>query len=249
VTSHFPDSLLPRVRETVSAALTCEADSVQTCLEMLFAQRMGSLRAMLAASLCDKDSALDVGIALDLIHVALQRLHLRLEDENGIPALLGKGASVLGGDYLTSGAFMIMIRCRDMEVLAMVAQVITRTCEVDTGALQAHPRRSVARQRAALDLALAGVAAQASAKLGGHDEATQALARRLGQRLMAAHALDSLLEHEPEAMGPTNRLTRALQGALRTARALEAATGSVRPLALMAFVEAALRPKTEAISA
>lgn len=212
---------------------------------MLFAQRLGALRALLAASLCESDAALDVGISLDLIHVALQRLHQRLEDENGIPALLGKGASVLGGDYLTSGAFMIMIRCRDMAVLATVAEVITRTCELDAGALAAHPRRSVHRQRAGLDLALAGVASQAGAMLAGLSPAAQALARRLGLRLMAAHALSSLQEREPASVGQTDRVKRALQGALRTARTLEATTGLLRPLALVAYVEAAMSSHAE----
>lgn len=248
VTPKYPESLLPLIRAQVQATLTCQAETVQLALEMHFAQRLGALRGLLACCLGESQPALDVGVALDLVHVSLQRLHVRLEDGTGVPAMMGTGACVLAGDYLTSAAFKVLIRCRDLPVLDRVARTITHTCEQDNRALEPETRgRSRHRRRAALDLALAGVAAEAGAILSGHAELARP-ARRLGLRLQALHALTALVEHSEaaEAEGYRARAQRALAGARRTARQLDSRPNPAPGLAgragdLVGFVEQALR--------
>lgn len=242
MTAAFPQSLLPRLRASVQDSLTCQADTVQLALEMHFAQRLGALRGLLACCLTESEAAQSVGVALDLIHVSLQRLHLRLEDGDGIPALLGTGACVLAGDYLTSAAFKVLIRCNDLAVLDQVARTITRTCEADNRTLADDPRgRSRARRRAALDLALAGAAAEAGARLAGRPEWAP-LARRLGRRLQAGQALNSLREHSDGAQAQAygQRSQRALTRAGHTAALLDQRTGTERATQLVAFVTQAL---------
>lgn len=252
----YPESLLPRIRAQVQDTLTCQAETVQLALEMHFAQRLGALRGLLACCLGESQPALDVGVALDLVHVSLQRLHVRLEDGTGVPAMMGTGACVLAGDYLTSAAFKVLIRCRDLPVLDRVARTITHTCEQDNGALQTDARkRSLHRRRAALDLALAGVAAEAGAVLTGHAQLAGP-ARRLGLRLQAVHALTALVEHSEaaEAEGYRARAQRALAGARRTAGQLDHQLNPARgPAAgraadLVGFVEQALRQPKPALA-
>ena len=250
MTPKYPESLLPLIRAQVQATLTCQAETVQLALEMHFAQRLGALRGLLACCLGESQPALDVGVALDLVHVSLQRLHVRLEDGTGVPAMMGTGACVLAGDYLTSAAFKVLIRCRDLPVLDRVARTITHTCEQDNRALEPETRgrsRHRHRRRAALDLALAGVAAEAGAILSGHAELARP-ARRLGLRLQALHALTALVEHSEaaEAEGYRARARRALAGARRTARQLDSRLNPAPGLAgragdLVGFVEQALR--------
>lgn len=248
VTPKYPESLLPRIRALVQETLTCQAETVQLALEMHFAQRLGALRGLLACCLGEGQPAMDVGVALDLVHVSLQRLHVRLEDGTGVPAMMGTGACVLAGDYLTSAAFKVLIRCRDLPVLDRVARTITHTCEQDNRALETDARGfGRNRRRAALDLALAGVAAEAGAILSGHADLALP-ARRLGLRLQALHALTSLVEHSEaeEAQGYRARAQRALEGARRAARQLEQRLNPTLGLAgragdLVNFVEQALR--------
>ncbi|MCO5975235.1 hypothetical protein [Ideonella oryzae] len=255
MTPKYPESLLPRIRAQVQDTLTCQAETVQLALEMHFAQRLGALRGLLACCLGEGQAAMDVGVALDLVHVSLQRLHVRLEDGTGVPAMMGTGACVLAGDYLTSAAFKVLIRCRDLAVLDRVARTITHTCEQDNRVLEADSRgRSRDRRRAALDLALAGVAAEAGAILSGQGELARP-ARRLGLRLQALHALTALVEHSEadEAEGYRWRAQRALAGAQRAARRLDArlnpAPGLVgRAAALVAFVEQALHQPKPALA-
>lgn len=251
----YPESLLPRIRALVQDTLTCQADTVQLALEMHFAQRLGALRGLLACCLGESQPALDVGAALDLVHVSLQRLHVRLEDGSGVPAMMGTGACVLAGDYLTSAAFKVLIRCQDLPVLDRVARTITHTCEQDNRALEPDARGlSRNRRRAALDLALAGVAAEAGAILSGQGELARP-ARRLGLRLQALHALTALVEHSEidEAEGYRRRAQRALAGARRAARQLEGRLNPVLGLAgrasdLVSFVEQALRQPKPALA-
>lgn len=255
VNPKYPESLLPLIRAQVQDTLTCRAETVQLALEMHFAQRLGALRGLLACCLGESQPALDVGVALDLVHVSLQRLHVRLEDGTGVPAMMGTGACVLAGDYLTSAAFKVLIRCRDLPVLDRVARTITHTCEQDNRALETDPRgRSRLRRRAALDLALAGVAAEAGAILSGHAELARP-ARRLGLRLQAVHALTTLVEHSEaaDAEGYRARARRALAGARRAAGQLEGRLNPALGLAgraedLVSFVEQALRQPKPALN-
>lgn len=251
MTAAYPESLLPRVRAAVEGALTCQAEPVRLALDLHLSQRLGSLRALLACVLDDSAAALSVGVALDLIHVGLQRLHLRLDDGEGVPALLGTGACVLAGDYLTSGAFKVLIGCSDMAVLSRVARTITLTCERDVQALPASADggRPSARRRAALDLPLARVAAECGALLSPWP-ALLAPARRLGERLLAAQALHSLAEQaEAGTAEPWHRRSqRALAGAARIAERLDRHCGHGRASALVRQVEQALKAPRPALA-
>ena len=205
----FSTTIQTRLRDAVTASLPCQAAPVQMALGALLSAHYQPLYTLTACSFDDGEACLHVGAALDLVHIALQRLHARVDTPDGTLALLGKAGNVLAGDYLTSGSFKLLLHCSDMRVLQQVADAITRSCELECEALGQPPSSTTA-------MPLGAVAAWAGATLAGHGDAGQALARRFGTALFAA------LGEAPDA---------AAQGetALALARELEQLDGNARP--------------------
>lgn len=243
----FPDSVRPRARQAVLAALPCQAEPVRTALSLMSGGWSGCLRAMIACSLDESEASLCVGAALDLTHIGLQRLHVMLDAPDSIPALLGTGATVLAGDYLTSGAFKLLLHCSDMQVLDLVSAAITRTSALEASHLGAPVPDLLSQQVAAAErLAPLGHAAgQAGAWLAGHDPALRACAGAFGEQLVVCHALRKLAA-DPANVDRSAALQalaeRAAAGATHSASTLGEACGNRRPLALLAAVLAASAP-------
>lgn len=220
MTTQFQDSIQDRLRQAVQASLPCQAAPVQLALGALLSAQQEPVHALIACSLDEGDPTLHVGAALDLVHIGLQRLHARVDaapETAGAAALLGTAGNVLAGDYLTSGAFKLLVHCNDLAVLQHVADAITHCCELECAALgQAQPS---AMERA---MPLGAAAARAGAMLAKLEAPSQEQAARFGAAYAAGMAAATPAEALPQA-----RL------ALEAAQALQQSAGLSRPLALV----------------
>lgn len=244
--ANFPSSVRPRARDAVLATLPCQAAPVQAALGLMSGSWSGCLRTMITCSLDDRHPSLCVGAALDLMHIGLQRLHVMLDSPDGVPALLGTGATVLAGDYLTSGAFKLLVQCTDMQVLRLVSSAITRTSELEADSI-GLPLADLASYaaRAARLAPLGDAAGRAGAQLAGLDAAFGDCAGRFGAQLLIVHALHKHAdaaadEHLTDALRLLAEQAAAQAG--RDAATLLGATGNSRPLALVEALRAHLRP-------
>jgi hypothetical protein len=232
----------------------CEALPVRNALFLLLSGQHIPIRALVTCSLHAGQPGINAGTALDLIHIGLQQLHARVDATSGAAALLGNAATVLAGDYLTTGAFRLLVRCADLQVLTLVSEAVNRASELeatqlglDQGTRHDPSRLLQARQRLAAPL---GEAAGATgATLAGYPEPLAGTARRYGEYLFSSH----VLQQEADAMAPSEACA-ALQGAAldlcrqarREARAIAAATGNGRPLELAELIAANLGAKASA---
>lgn len=249
---NFPETVIASVHAAVASTLTCEALPVRHALLLLLSGKNMPIRALVTCSLHSGQPGIDAGTALDLIHISLQQLHARVDATTGASALLGNAATVLAGDYLTTGAFRLLVRCADMQILALVSDAVNRASELeathlgrDRGMPFDPSRLLQTRQRLAAPL---GEAAGATgATLVGYPEPLAGAARRYGQYLVSSH----VLQQEADAMDISEARTALQDAALdlcrqatQEARAIAAATGNGRPLKLAELIAASLGAKT-----
>jgi len=251
---NFPETVIASVQAAVASTLTCEALPVRHALRLLLSDQHTPIRALVTCSLHAGQPGIDAGTALDLIHIGLQQLHAHVDATSGASALLGNAAAVLAGDYLTTGAFRLLVRCADLRVLALVSDAVNRASELEATQLGLDPdarddpsRLLQTRQQLAAPL---GEAAGATgATLAGYSEPLAGAARRYGEYLVSSH----VLQQEADAMPPSKARTALQDAALdlcrqatREARAIAAATGNGRPPELAERIAAKLGAKASA---
>ena len=112
---NFPETVIAGVHTAVASTLPCEALPVRNALLLLLSGKNIPIRALVTCSFHSGQPGINAGTALDLIHIGLQQLHAHVDATTGASALLGKAATVLAGDYLTTGAFRLLVRCADMQ--------------------------------------------------------------------------------------------------------------------------------------
>jgi hypothetical protein len=252
--TNFPETVIASVHAAVASTLTCEALPVRGALRLLLSGQHTPIRALVTCSLYPAQPGIDAGTALDLIHISLQQLHAHIDATSGASALLGNAAAVLAGDYLTTGAFPLLVRCADMRVLTLVSDAVNRASELEATQLGLDPdarddpsRLLQTRQQLAAPL---GEAAGATgATLAGYPEPLAGAARRYGQYLVSSH----VLQLEADAMPPSRARTALQDAALdlcrqatREARAIAAATDNERPLELAERIAASLGAQASA---
>lgn len=229
----FSESVLAGVHAAITGALPCDASPVKNTLVLLLSGQNLPIRALVASSLHFDPSAIKAGAALDLIHAGLQRLHARIARTEGVTAFLGTGATILVGDYLTTGAFRLLVGCADMRLLALAADAVNQASELEAARLGMEPSEPASPQdlrRLAAPLSIA--AGAMGATLAGYPKSLAANARLFGDGLATSHVL--LREAEDLAPGPARAL---LHGAARdlchhaaqAAEIIAAATGNRRP--------------------
>ncbi|HMM45725.1 MAG TPA: hypothetical protein PKE41_08820 [Candidatus Macondimonas sp.] len=237
----FAETVIAGVQAAVASTLTCEAAPVQLALRLLLSGQQMPIRALVSCSLHSGQAGIDAGTALDLIHISLQRLHAHVDATGGASALLGNAATVLAGDYLSTGAFRLLVRGANLQVLALVSDAVSRVAELEATHLS-RVRGSGddpalwLRTRQRLAVPLGEAAGAAGAILAGYPDPLADVARRYGKALVASQ----VLLQEADAMDSFETLT-ALQGAAldlcrqatHHARAIAMATGNARPLELV----------------
>lgn len=190
ISMNFPESVIAGVH-AIASALHCDALPVRDALLLLLSGRNLPIRALVASSLHFDRAAIEAGTALDLIHAGLQRLHARLDATEGAPALLGTAATVLVGDYLTTGAFrLLLVRCANMRVLVMVSDAVNRASELETTRLdQDRSDHASPQTRRNLAAPLSEAAGAAGAILAGYPESLAATAKHFGNCLVSSYVL------------------------------------------------------------
>jgi hypothetical protein len=246
---NFPETVIASVHAAVASSLTCDALPVRHALRLLLSGQNMPIRALVTCSLYPAPPGIDAGTALDLIHISLQQLHAHVDATSGTSALLGNAAAVLAGDYLTTGAFRLLVRCADMRVLALVSDAVNRASELEATQLGLDPdarddpsRLLQTRQQLAVPL---GEAAGATgATLAGYPEPLAGTARRYGEYLVSSH----VLQQEADAMPPSKARTALRRSALdlcrqatQEARTIAMAAGNGRPLALAELIAASIK--------
>lgn len=246
----FTETVIAGVRAAVADTLTCEAAPVQLALRLLLSGRQRPIRALVTGSLHAGQAGIDAGTALDLIHISLQQLHAHVDAPGGVSALLGNAAAVLAGDYLSTGAFRLLVRGANLQVLALVSDAVSRVAELeaaDLGRAQDTSDDPVLwlRTRQRLAAPLGEAAGTVGAILAGYPGPLADVARRYGATLVASQ----VLLQEADVMGRCGARTALHGGALdlcrqatQHAQTIATATGNQRPLELvdlnMANIEA-----------
>ena len=247
----FTETVMTGVRAAVAGTLTCEAAPVQLAVRLLLSDQQIPIRALVTCSIHSGQQGINAGTALDLIYISLQQLHAHVDAVRGSSALLGNAATVLAGDYLTTGAFRLLVRCDDLQVLALVADAVNRAAELEatnlkhvqiTGDDPAQWLR--ARQRLAVPL---GEAAGATgATLAGYSDSLAKVARRYGETLVAscvllqeADVMDDFVARTTVQRSALDLCRQAMQGA----RTIATATGNGRPLELAELIAARIHAR------
>ena len=245
---NFAETVIAAVHTAVASTLTCEALPVRGALRLLLSDQHTPIRALVTCSLHAGQPGIDAGTALDLIHIGLQQLHARVDATSGASALLGNAATVLAGDYLTTGAFRLLVRCADLQVLALVSNAVNRAAELEAGHLSPErdgvdgPAQWV-RTRQRLAGPLGEAAGATGAALAGYPEPLAVVARRYGETLVASHVLlqEAHAMERGELRSALGSAARELcLRALQEARTLAMATGNGRPLELAELIAASI---------
>lgn len=251
---NFPETVTAGVHAAVASTLTCEVLPVRHALLLLLSGQHAPIRALVTCSLYPAQSGIDAGTALDLIHIGLQQLHSRVDATTGASTLLGTGATVLAGDYLTTGAFRLLVRCADMRVLALVSDAVNRASELEAANLSraqctGYDPAQLLRIRQLLATPLGEAAGATGATLAGYPERLVGTARRYGEYLVSSH----VLRQEADDRMPSQRRAALHDAALdlcrqamQEARAIATATGNGRPLELAELIAANLGAKASA---
>lgn len=251
---NFAETVIAAVHAAVASTLTCEAVPVRGALRLLLSDQHTPIRALVTGSLHAGQPGIDAGTALDLIHIGLQQLHAHVDAPSGASALLGNAATVLAGDYLTTGAFRLLVRCADLRVLALVSEAVNRASELEAAQLgldpdARHDPSRLLQVRQGLAAPLGEAAGAAGATLAGYPEPLAGTARRYGKYLVSSH----VLQQEADAMDISGARTALQDAALdlcrqatREARAIATATGNGRPLELAELIAASLGAKASA---
>lgn len=246
---NFTETVMTGVRAAVAGALTCEAAPVQLALRLLLSGRQMPIRALVTCAFHSGQPGINAGTALDLIYLSLQQLHAHVDATSGASALLGNAATVLAGDYLTTGAFRLLVRCADLQVLALVSDAVNRAAELEAANLNHarftgdDPARWLGtRQRLAAPL---GEAAGATGSaLADYPAPLADVARRYGETLVASY----VLLQEADAMDRFEARTALRRSALdlcrqatQEAHTIAMAAGNGRPLELAELIAASIK--------
>ncbi|MES2531211.1 MAG: hypothetical protein V4636_09265 [Pseudomonadota bacterium] len=224
-------SVQSRVSDALLSVLDSRAAPIDQARLLL---KQGEATFVLSGIVCsfsDSQDCVELGAALELIHVGLHRLHVRIDDDRHLPVPLRPAGRVLVGDYLTSGAFRLLSRCRDAQALKAIGIAMVQTCEHEVVALgEDQTAEAVARSY----MPLGEAAGLAGAQLAGCRPDALAEASRFGGALFAAHALLRHGLRDTDAIRSTALIAasrRTSQTALENAQALHAMTGLDAPLA------------------
>lgn len=149
------------------------------------------MRAAVALSLTAATGAVELAAALELMYLAVHRLHHQLDHERRDGLGMGVAADVLVGDYLSTGAFRLLVQCANMAVMGVISHAVQRSCEAELVALLAAPAFG---QNAMAELVrctepLGEAAGRAGAILDCCDDDMVALAGRFGRNACVAAAL------------------------------------------------------------
>jgi octaprenyl-diphosphate synthase len=231
----FPESVPPRVLEVIHAALPRNEWPLDSAMAFLSHDAYRPVLAEIVCSLSDSPMALQVGTALELMQVGLQKLHARVEEDVAAASGLDNATRVLVGDYLTSGAFKLVARCDDLRILRAISDAMSETCELEVNV--AGDRSGARRDEPTMVRPLGLAAGIVGAYMAGYTGCELDAASRFGQAVTGASARlhESVLRAGNPSQGIFLRSARRLlREANHYACVLHDATTNPHPVVLAA---------------
>ena len=250
---HF-DSMLAALRQTVFGSLACEAAPVRLALMALFGDQAEPVRALALDALAGDASSLRLGAAIELIDAGLRRLHGELDQDGSLAEELGAAAAVLTGDYLTSGAFKLLVEHGQWHGMQVVALAAVQASQAEAaaqaqlqsrGAVEAPPVDAawwLARHRSRAE-PLGQAAGESGAALAGLADESRTAAVEFGGRIATAQSLLRAARAGDDGSDICLRLCHdELDAARRLAERLEATTSNRRPGLLCDWLQLRIDP-------
>lgn len=221
----------------IYAAMPCRAPPVAMVVKQLLATPIQAVLGLTVCSLCSSDAAVRIGASLDMIHLAIQRLHAQVERHELLPLPLGPAVNVLVGDYIMSTAFGLIARWGNAEILPVLGSTLIAVCESEARLLKASAELHPGASQAALMGAAAGAVGALLAEARAED---RELAEQFGVAVSQCHfallRLDGAL--------PPGRRTELLADARQAhrlanlyARRLQQRCDITEPMKLAAWLE------------
>ena len=244
---NFSLSVSTEVDAAIASVLSCEAWPVKRSLLLLMSGQDAPIRALVACSLRFNPSAIKAGAALDIIYTGLQRLHARMESGREEASMLGTGAVVLVGDYLTSGAFRLLVDCADMRLLSVAASAVNQVSELEVAHLGMGQADVSPQCMQKLLAPLAIAAGDIGSILAGYPPDITRIARVFAEHLVASHIL--FLDAECAVSGQVRTslyvaASNLCRHAIYAAEAIAAATENHRPRELAEGIAARIAART-----
>lgn len=226
---NFVEQVAPRIREAILNCLSSRAAPVMAALELALSDH--AILGLTVCSLADGQDAVEVGAAMQLIHVGMQRLHVDIDQAERSSPHLGTAANVLAGDYLSSGAFKLLANCRSLEALRLIGRAMATTCELETAHVAS--RRTI-RNEFVLSAPLGEAAGAIGSLLGGGLRAHMFTASSFGRSLSCANAYrrHAQLQQGREATILLAKARQACFSAMQDAQTILSINGNPRPFAL-----------------
>jgi hypothetical protein len=151
------------------------------------------VRAAVALSFSTGAAAIQLAAALELMNLSVHHLHHKLDHQRRAGLGIGIAADVLVGDYMSTGAFRLLVQCGDMAVMGVIANAVQQACEAEmlsycvTPESQQQDGSSEAIARCARPLGTA--AGLAGAILAQYGDESRPMAANFGRHVCEAQAL------------------------------------------------------------
>jgi octaprenyl-diphosphate synthase len=208
-------------------------------------------RGAVVMSIATAPAATILGAALELMYLSVHRLHQGLDNVGRADRGLGVAGDVLIGDYLSTAAFQLLVRCENMQVMRVVSEAVQRACEAELvveveakADLKLTENPATYFRRAA---PLGEAAGLASAALADINPVAHALAGKFGRDYCAAQALAKrsvALYGTQEGECFLLATSCVLEQAKESAIEFEALTGNAKPLALCTALQSSCSTPT-----
>jgi octaprenyl-diphosphate synthase len=228
----------------VYASLGPEAFFAKSVVSQLLAEETIG-RGAVVMSISTAPAATRLGAALELMYVSVHKLHLSLDNAERADRGLGVAGDVLIGDYLSSAAFQLLVRCQNLQVMKVVSEAVQRACEAELVIeVESRADRNLTENPATYvrrAAPLGEAAGLASAALGDINPSAHVLAGKFGRDYCAAQALAKRaveLSGTGEAQYFMLATNCILDQAKESAIGFSALTGNPRPLALCTALQA-----------
>jgi hypothetical protein len=246
---NLKNSLLKPVTEAiieeVQRSLGCKTEVVSYATEALLRDDHPLARAAAVFAITGHPNSEQLASALELINLSIHRLHSNLDEDPKGGIGFGCAGNILLGDYLSSAAFQLLVRCDSLEVMHLVSEASERACEAElelqenlsTLTMEALPKTLAMRAKA-----LGQVAGSAAATMEKYTEHDRKDCANFGALYCAAQACVPWFGgHLAIAESFTESFDATLAEAKEVALALYKSTGNIMPFILATALHFELR--------
>jgi hypothetical protein len=183
------------IDDTIRQSLPSTAGPINLAVKLV---KCGVLpvRAAVVLSFSKGAAAVQLAAALELMNLSVHHLHHKLDHQQRGGLGVGIAADVLVGDYMSTGAFRLLVQCGDMAVMGVIAHAVQHACEAEMVSYCATPasqqQGASAEAIAACARPLGAAAGLAGAILAQHGDEVGPFAANFGRHVCEAQALAAM---------------------------------------------------------